>query len=114
MNELEKKQRRNIIALRLKEIRTQRGMNQHQVAQAMHCTQSVISKVEAGTAEVSLLTIIEFADVFGCSIDYLLGRDTAHDLNTNKGKMMHSFERMSADNQAVFALFAVTIVKHQK
>ena len=60
--------------LRLKQLRKERHISQNQLAMALNMNQNSISRYENGEREADYDTLIAFADYFGVSIDYLLGR----------------------------------------
>lgn len=61
--------------MRLKELREEKNLTQHDVAKAIDTSQTNIGRWEKGTNEPSSSALIALADFFGCSIDYLLGRE---------------------------------------
>lgn len=63
------------IPQRLKEIRTEKGYSQQDIADLFQTTQMQISKYENGVQEIPLRRIIQLADLYKCSIDYLIGRE---------------------------------------
>ena len=60
---------------RIKELREQLGMKQSWLAAKLHVGQTAVSNYEAGIRDPSVDTICLLCDIFGCSADYLLGRD---------------------------------------
>ena len=58
----------------LKEIRNNRKLKQKQVADALGCSAVVYSRYETGDREPSIETLLRLADVFGVTVDYMLGR----------------------------------------
>jgi len=114
VNELEKKHRRHILANRLKEMRVRKGLSQDQVAEAMDCVQSLISKYEAAEANVTLEIVIKLADVFGCTTDYLVGRDVVHDQETAQGMLLHNFQQLNPGEQMFFATMLKFTVENKK
>lgn len=114
MNTLEKKQLHSMVARRIKEVRTQKGMNQHGLAQAVGCTQSLISQYESAVAEVYLDQILKICEALGCSVDYLLGREISYDISTCKGKLLAAFEQLSTSDQQLFSAVIVSIVAIRK
>ena len=58
---------------RLKELRTEKGITQAQLAQDTGLTISAISKWEQGSRVPSALAIITLAKYFNVTTDYLLG-----------------------------------------
>ena len=66
---------------KLRALRLARGMTQAALAEALGlATQSSISHLEAGRKEPSVSMVVQLADLFGVSLDYLL-RDTAPPLD---------------------------------
>ena len=59
---------------RLKELRTKRHISQVKLAMDLDMNQNSISRYENGEREADYETLIAFADYFGVSVDYLLGR----------------------------------------
>lgn len=61
-------------AMRLKELRKQKGMTQLRLAIELDTNQNTISRYESGERQADYQTLIRIADYFGVSIDYLLER----------------------------------------
>ena len=59
---------------RLKELRTKRHISQVKLAMDLGMNQNSISRYENGEREADYETLFAFADYFGVSVDYLLGR----------------------------------------
>lgn len=59
---------------RLKELREKRKLSQVRVAMDLNMNQTSVSRYETGEREADYDTLIAFADYFGVSVDYLLGR----------------------------------------
>ena len=59
---------------RLKELRSKKGISQLKLALDLGMNQNSISRYENLEREADYNTLIKFADYFGVSIDYLLGR----------------------------------------
>ncbi len=59
---------------RLKELRQSRKISQLKFAMDMNMNQNTISRYETHEREADYETLIRFADYFGVSLDYLLGR----------------------------------------
>lgn len=64
---------------RLKELRTSKNMSQQQLGSVIKVTKVSICGYETGTRLPSLDTLIELANYFGVSTDYLLGREVKTD-----------------------------------
>lgn len=58
---------------RLKELRTEKGMKQSELAEMLSIAQTAVSKYELGTLDIGTDTIRRLCDIFDCSADYLLG-----------------------------------------
>lgn len=61
--------------LKLKEIRTAKNLSQKEVASKINLTAHNIGDWERGKCEPSIYYLSLLADQFGCSVDYLLGRE---------------------------------------
>ena len=59
---------------RLKELRKERKISQLKLAMDLNMNQNSISRYENEEREADYKSLIKFADYFGVSIDYLLGR----------------------------------------
>ena len=58
----------------MKELRQKRKISQVKLAMDLSMNQNSISRYENGTREADYKTLIQFADYFDVSIDYLLER----------------------------------------
>ena len=59
---------------RLKKLRKEKNISQLNLALDLNMNQNSISRYENMEREADYNTLIKFADYFGVSIDYLLGR----------------------------------------
>ncbi|MGN0562485.1 MAG: helix-turn-helix domain-containing protein [Candidatus Fimenecus sp.] len=62
------------ITQRIKMLRKQNGYTQQQVATAIHVSRSAYSQYEMGLKQPTIDTLYQLADLYKCSIDYLVGR----------------------------------------
>ena len=60
---------------RIRAMRLSSGFSQRELASKVGVSQKSIDNWEIGVAEPSALSILKLADIFGCSADYLLGRE---------------------------------------
>ena len=60
--------------MNLKKIRIKLNMTQHDVAAHLGYTDSVYCRYEQGTRQPSIECLIKMADLFGVTLDYLVGR----------------------------------------
>ncbi|MBQ7466531.1 MAG: helix-turn-helix transcriptional regulator [Clostridia bacterium] len=63
----------NTFAIRCKELRTDKNISQQTLSEILSVTQQTISKWEKGLREPDIDTLIKIAEIFGCSVDYLIG-----------------------------------------
>ena len=60
----------------LKEIRKEKGYTQQQIAKVLNTTFQYYSTYESGKREIPFSRVIELADFYNVSIDYIAGRST--------------------------------------
>ena len=63
---------------RLKELRTQINMNQTKLGRILGVAQNTISCWENDVVEIDTESLKKLADLFGCSVDYILYREDAN------------------------------------
>lgn len=66
---------KEILAQRLKACRKEKGLTQMQVAVYCDITEKAYQNYELMTREPKLEILIRIADLYGVSLDYLVGRD---------------------------------------
>lgn len=59
---------------RIKKLRNEKGLTQHQMAQYLECEDRHYQRIEYGHINIPALTLMQLADFFEVSADYLLGR----------------------------------------
>ena len=64
-----------IFSERLKELREERGLSMAALGKAIGYTYSSVSRWESGVHIPTVEVLKKFADYFGVSADYLLGRE---------------------------------------
>lgn len=57
---------------RLKELRTENGLTQNQVAEILKITQNTYSQYECGTRTIPIESLIVLANFYDTSIDYIV------------------------------------------
>ena len=67
--------------MRLKEIRKSKGISQLKLAIDLNTNQNTISRYETGDREPGINELIQIADYFNVSIDYLLERTDDPEIN---------------------------------
>lgn len=66
---------------RLKQLRLEKDLRQDQLAKLIHVEKSSISMYENDVRQPSYEVLLRYADIFGVSVDYLLGRTTDRSLD---------------------------------
>lgn len=61
--------------MRIKELRLSKNLTQQDLAVVIGCNQTAIGKYERGQLEPNISVLTAFADFFGVSVDYLIGRE---------------------------------------
>lgn len=92
-----------IRSIRLKQLRQESKITQEQLAEYLDVDQSLITKLENGTRNLSIGLIEKICSLFGCSEGYLLGVDDAYiPLNfafRSKGVETEDLESIAAINR---------------
>lgn len=66
------------LASNIKEARQIKNVSQEQLAEMIDVNQAFVSQLERGVRVPTVAMLEQIADVLGCSLDYLVGRDTNH------------------------------------
>lgn len=69
--------------MKLREIRTQKGLTQKSVANLLNCSPVVYSRYETGSRQPSVETLLALSDIFKVSVDQLLGKEEPFELRLN-------------------------------
>lgn len=67
------------IKLRVRELREQRGLTQEELADRLGVEPPAVSKWERGLAFPRPDKLVAMADIFDCTVDYILGREPFRD-----------------------------------
>lgn len=62
---------------KLQKLRAEYGYSQKQVAEKIKVSPSIVSGYETGERTPSTDVLLQLANIYKCSTDYLLGKDTA-------------------------------------
>jgi transcriptional regulator with XRE-family HTH domain len=60
---------------RIKQLRTEAGMKQEELAKLLNLDKSQISRYETGKQDISTDTLAQMSVIFGCTTGYILGVD---------------------------------------
>lgn len=105
-----------MIGTQLKKLRTERAFTQETVAAKLGIKRETYSHYENNKREPSVRLLLQLADLFQVSIDYLCGRTTDRNLHTE----IDSDERLlivhyrAIDNRAQFTLSCLADHEAQK
>ena len=58
----------------IKNLREDHDLRQREVAAALNVSQNTYSQYETGVIELTASNLVKLADLYGVSVDYLLGR----------------------------------------
>lgn len=80
------------VGLRIKQLRKQHGLTQEELAEKVNITENHLYKVEAGQSAGSMDLIVELAECFDVSLDYLvLGKEQPRDVLKTKVLILLKF-----------------------
>lgn len=58
---------------RLEDMRIDHDKTQQEIADLLHCKREVYRRYEKGTREIPVWAVIQLAEYYNCTTDYLLG-----------------------------------------
>ena len=62
------------VALRIKELRLEKGFTQKKLAEKVGCSASMVTRWEKEESEPTATAIVKLSEALGCTTDYLLGK----------------------------------------
>ncbi len=62
------------VALRIKELRLEKGFTQKKLAEKVVCSASMVTRWEKEECEPTATAIVKLSEALGCTTDYLLGK----------------------------------------
>lgn len=86
--------------MNLKDIRVKRNMTQQAVANYINCSSVVYSRYESGKRQPSIETLLKLAELFGVTLDFLLGRQNLEDSTLSEYERQLVMASRSADERA--------------
>ena len=75
-----------IFGTRLKKERTNKKLTQEELGKLINKTKNGISQYETGKREPDLSTLNKFAEIFNCTVDYLIGRTDKREATIIEGE----------------------------
>lgn len=82
---------------RLKKLRKQRGLTQQDIADYLHVSTSSVGMWENGRRDPDTGVLLDIADFFGVTVDYLLGRECT--ISTQQALIKETIEQIENLNQ---------------
>ena len=99
--------------LRIKTLRLENDWSQRALAAKIGSSQKVVDCCEKGQTEPTAGFLIKLADCFGCSVDYLLGREDDYgnvnvdsDLSEEERGILYAYRALPADERKELMRFA--------
>ena len=86
--------------MNIKDIRTRRNLTQADVAAAIGVSTVVYSRYETGKRQPSTEILLQLADLFGVTVDYLLGRKDIEDSTLSDYELHLLIASRNADERA--------------
>ena len=84
----------------IRELREDRDLKQSDVAQVLQTTQQVYSRYETGSRQPSVDVLVQMADIFGVSVDHLLGRQNVESSSLSGFEIELLIASRNADERA--------------
>lgn len=86
--------------MNIKDIRLRKGLTQSDVATALGVSSVVYSRYETGKRQPSIDMLIQMADIFGVTVDFLLGRQDIEDSTLSDYELQLLIASRKADERA--------------
>lgn len=84
---------------RLKQLRIEANKTQDQVAKRTNITRATLSRYEKGEIEPPITTVIDLANFFNVSLDWLAGNSDIKDPNINSHKLLDLYNTLSSEHK---------------
>ena len=106
----------------LKLLRTEKGISQRQLGEAIGVSQQSINKYENHEIEPDIRTLILMAKYFDTSVDYLVGNSsvrrvieptTAFDLNDSEARLVTDYRLLTQEERDSLHLIAANYLRHR-
>lgn len=86
----------------LKELISERGLTQKQLAQQLHIPVSTLGGYVQGTSEPDFEVLKALAGYFEVSTDYLLGMNAPHTASFQEDTLLHIFRTLTSEQQEIY------------
>ena len=91
--------------LKISEIRKEKGISQKELAKLLNVSPGNLCEWEKGRIEPNIFALKRLADIFECSVDYLIGReddlgyvniiDNNNNLNLKEKELVDNYRKLS-------------------
>jgi transcriptional regulator with XRE-family HTH domain len=102
------------IGNKITELRKQKKWSQAELAKAVNASRDIIGKYERKENAPSIEMAHKIADVFGVTIDYLLGKSTFAKYNQNDIKRLEDIEKLDSDTKSKLYFVIDTFLRDAK
>lgn len=107
------------ISVKIKDLRLEKNLKQKDVAKMLHIATNTLSQFENNKGRPSLEVLSAMADFYGCSIDYLVGRDDDYSAPTfytssEEQELIKAYRQLSFDQQQVVKVQLGALVEVNK
>ncbi|MGT2712413.1 helix-turn-helix domain-containing protein [Streptococcus oriscaviae] len=107
----------NQLAQQIKKLRTGQNLSQDDLAEKLYVSRQSISKYENGEATPDMDKLVQLAEIFGVSLDYLvLGREPEKEVLVEQRGKMNTWEFLSeeskrpVENKEMFLFFLCMVI----
>ena len=95
-------------------LRKEKGWSQGDLAEQIGASREIIGKYERNEDSLSLKMALKMADLFGVTVDYLLGKSAFAKYNQNDIKRLEVIEKLDTDTKSKFYLVIDTFLRDAK
>lgn len=102
--------------LKLRELRNSTHLSQTEFAKQFNLTQGTYSNYENGTTQPDLSILVEIAEKYQVSLDYLVGRNFGNGLGyltKTQLQFINAFLNLNQDNQMNAVVYVATLLANQ-
>ena len=90
----------NQLAPQIKKLRTGQNLSQDDLAEKLYVSRQSISKYENGEATPDIDKLVQLAEIFGVSLDYLvLGKEPEKEIMVEQRGKMNAWEFLSEESE---------------
>ena len=99
----------------LRELREKRGLTLEQVADALGLRNQYVSNYELGKRRPDYDTLVRFADFYGVSVDYILGREEKTPAPVSgSGQYPHGYDLLTPEQKEIVDRLISDLAKNRQ